>query len=303
MNRVLIILLLFFTSCNFLYKKSEEIQNFENTLKSLLSFESNFFESKQYFDGEAIVRPPGSWQELISTENYCLNYKVPISRIEGVLQIVSKNESDKCPSLPTTNEIRSIKGISDFKIKFTTNHIQGKFIRNGHYGLVLSYTFDNKSRELKITLPNKLRSRTFITTKMKKYSSSGTYRMGKGVRVTKESTASLRSSMWFGEWDIKESSQINFCERKNNQCETYGHSICEECLYGWEYVVDYNCSGGGSKVCSPAKCGTKGRPACPRGIVWSGKSMRELCFDDSPAGFCQDDLRVICGEDNILICI
>ncbi len=300
MNKVLITLLLILSSCNFLYKDEERIQSFDNILKVKLTFENNFNGNSKFINGKVIERPAGSWQRLLTTENFCLNYKIPLSKKNGVLQLVSTLKDGSCPTLPTKKEVISIEGISNLKVKFSTDHIQGKPVRNGIFGISLSYKYNTKLRKLDITLPNKKRSQSYIKSQLVKYSSSGTYRLDKGVRITKDSMKRLRTSLWYGEWESKE---ITFCERKNNQCEIIGNSNCDECLYGWDYLVDYNCSGGGSKACSPVECGQKGKPACVRGILWSGRDMRELCFDDSPAGFCQDDLRTICGEDGVLICI
>lgn len=303
MNKVLFFILFILSSCNYLYKSSELVSNFENHLRLSFSLESQFFENSAFTDGEVIERPPGSWQNLISSEHYCLNYKVPISGREGILQLVDKGAENKCPALPTKKEIYSLSGVSKLKIRYATDNIQGKSVRNGIYGVSMSYSFDGSIRSLSITLPNKLRSREYIRSKLQKYASSGTYRQDKGVRLTEVNKQRFMDSLWFGDFNPKENIQVNFCERKNDKCEVVGSSNCGDCLYGWEYVVDYNCLGGSSKACSPVKCGEKGRPACPRGVIWSGRDMRELCFDDSPAGFCQDDLKVICGEDGVLICI
>ncbi|PIK13961.1 hypothetical protein [Halobacteriovorax sp. JY17] len=303
MNKILIISLLILCSCDRLYKSNELISQFENHLKLAFTLESGFSENSSFTTGNIIERPAGSWQNLISSDHYCLNYKIPVTNKEGILQIVEKLSEQDCPSLPTSNELISVEGIKKLKVKFSTDHIQGKSVRNGVYGITMSYLFKEKERIVNITLPNKLRSKDYIRANLAKYSSSGTYRQSKGVRITQANRQTLMTSLWFGDWDLKEREEIDFCEKKNDRCEITGSSNCGDCLYGWEYLVDYNCVGGGSKACSPVKCGEKGRPACPRGVLWSGKDIQELCFDDSPAGFCQDDLQVICGEDGVLICI
>lgn len=300
MNKVLIIFLFILSSCHSLYKDEERIQRFDNFLKVKLTFESNFKDNPAFTNGKTIDRPAGSWQRLFTSENYCLNYKIPLSKKNGILQLVSVLENGECPTLPTKSEIASIEGISNLKMSFSTDHIQGKPVRNGIFGISLNYEFNSKVRKLDIVLPNRMRNKSYIKSQLVKYSSSGTYRLDKGVRVTRDSMKKIKTSLWYGEWESKE---ITFCERKNDQCEIVGNSNCNECLYGWDYLVDYNCAGGGSKACSPVNCGEKGKPACVRGLLWSGKDMRELCFDDSPAGFCQDDLKTICGEDGVLICI
>ncbi|ATH09099.1 hypothetical protein BIY24_14445 [Halobacteriovorax marinus] len=304
MSRVLFILILTLitSSCeHYFYKDKEKVENFENFLKIKLSFEEDFKWNSSFVNGDPISRPVGSWQNLLESKSYCLNYRVPSPSNVGVLQVVRKKEAN-CPVLPTNNEEMSLQNINDLKVKFTTDHIKGKSIRNAVFGFKLSFEYLKEKRELEFPLINRMRSGEFTQAKMTKYSSSGTYRMNKGLRVTRDLDKKMRSSMWPGDWDLKESNQILFCEKKNKDCKIQGESFCGECLYGWEYVVDYNCSGGGSKVCSPVKCGQKGRPACPRGIAWSGIDARELCFDDSPAGFCESDLRVICAEDGILVC-
>lgn len=299
MNKLLLASLLFLISCNQFYKRDELLIKFENTLKVKFTLESNFGENKQYTTGDIVTRPPGSWQNLIYSRNFCLNYKIPAPEATGVLQIVHKNKDHSCPKLPTRKELSSIVGISNLRIKYITDHIKGKTVRNGVYGISIEYSFYETKRKVSLTLPNKLRGSSYIKSNLNKYSSSGTFRRDKGVRITEASRKQLRTSLW----PSSREGEVVFCEKKNSRCKIVGASTCHECLYGWEYLVDYSCDRGGSKACSPVQCGEKGHPACPRGVIWSGSNMSDLCFDDSPAGYCEEDLKVICGEDGVLICV
>lgn len=74
---------------------------------------------------------------------------------------------------------------------------------------------------------------------------------------------------------------------------------CEKCPVGTYYIKNSKCSRALTKVCGIDRCGEKGQAACVRGKIASG--IEDYCIQDSPYGFCANDLRVAC-VNNKLIC-
>jgi hypothetical protein len=48
------------------------------------------------------------------------------------------------------------------------------------------------------------------------------------------------------------------------------------------------------------KCGRAGFPACIRGYVASKLDPNAFCINDSPVGFCQKGLRVVCLNNQLM---
>jgi hypothetical protein len=302
-NLIALTILLFISSCEFLYKESERKNLFIGHLKNSLSFEHEVEINENYFSKGLVDRPVGTWVRLVETEGRCVDYKIPSRVSEGELVISSKEL--KCDEMPVQNKIASLKNVSKLDLKFTTNIIKGKKIRNGNFGYSFSFKYLNEDVVVKVLAFNLIRSDYFDKVKFEKYDSHSTYRWQKGLRVHKEDRSRLRSAPWKGSTknDFLHG-KINFCYRVDNQCNVTLENHCNDCLNGWVDVVDVNCNNsGGSKVCAPLKCGKRGMPACPRGSFWKGIQMTDLCFNDSDAGYCEKGLKTICDENKILTCI
>lgn len=93
-----------------------------------------------------------------------------------------------------------------------------------------------------------------------------------------------------------------YCHKVDAKCADLYANQCDQCPFGFVEIVDYNCPQGSSKICRPLECGTKGNPACR---VGRGDDLlkRNLCYENSPYGFCQEGLSLFCDSDNILICL
>ncbi|MBD66352.1 MAG: hypothetical protein CME62_14170 [Halobacteriovoraceae bacterium] len=89
------------------------------------------------------------------------------------------------------------------------------------------------------------------------------------------------------------------CFDVDDECEVLT-STCDLCQQAITPVIASNCPQTTRKYCGAFLCGTSGAPACIRGRVASGY-IGPYCINDSPLAYCQDELRVICinGE---LVC-
>jgi hypothetical protein len=287
-----------FSSCELLLKKEEAHSIFSSQLLKSFSFSSELTINKDLETKEVISRPVGTWLRLVRSEKFCLDYKVPTKKVDGVLSI------SKCESLPVKKAISQIEGIRNFKFSLSNNFKSNKKIRNANYGLNLSYEFYGANKKINVLAFNLLRKDHFDAITYKKYESHAEYRWKKGLRISSDETISTRSTPWVGSGDNDYlHGKINFCYRVDSSCKEIQENICDECLNGWIEIVDFKCPGGSSKVCAPLECGDKGMPACPRGTHWKGVQLSDMCFNDSPAGYCKKGLKTICDENKILTCI
>ncbi|OUR93493.1 hypothetical protein A9Q84_18645 [Halobacteriovorax marinus] len=299
----LIFILIFTTSCKQLFTDDELGLVFEKTLISSLSYESTFKINAAFPLGKTISRPVGVWQRLLETDNYCMDYRIPSKKKTGIITLVKKEANSICPALPIYEPFLSLDNISDFNFKLLNNFISGKKIRKATYGMSLTFLYKNEKRKIEITLVNMNRKIFKENHDFLKYQSFGTKYWKKGLRISRVKNRKIRTNPWLVQSLKKDSSgELNFCERVDRTCKVIGKNSCYECLAGWIPVVDFNCPNGGSKVCAPIDCGKKGMPACPRGTKWKGVEMLELCFDNSPAGFCEGELKTMCDDNKVLIC-
>lgn len=89
------------------------------------------------------------------------------------------------------------------------------------------------------------------------------------------------------------------CEKVSDDCKVT-NPRCDNCKNSFFPIINSACKTNYSKVCGPNNCGTKGNPACIRGYAASKYDL-DYCINDSPIGFCEGDLRVMC-INNTLIC-
>ncbi|WP_127716472.1 hypothetical protein [Halobacteriovorax sp. HLS] len=298
-----LLILILLTSCHFTYTKSEKEVLFSSELIKQFSFEHIIDINKNYINKSSINRPVGTWVRLIETENICLDYRIASSTIDGELRLSEKNQ--KCQDLPVGEYISDLSSIRNLKIDFKTDTVEGKKVRNANYGLTFSYDYIGEKKVYAIPMFNLKRSKYFDKVKYEKYDSYATHRWQKGLRINPEGRVKIRTSSWIGssknDYIHK---KINFCHRVDSSCNEVIENTCDECLNNWIEVVDYNCPTGSSKICAPLSCGQRGMPACPRGTFWKGiTTMVDLCFTDSPAGYCDEGLSTICDENKILTCI
>lgn len=290
--------LIFIASCDFPMNKEEKSDVFRAYFLKSFSFVDSLIMNKSYSEKSVVSRPVGTWVRLVESKSRCLDYKIPTSKYDGVLSI------SKCEKLPVEKPIFKLEEIRNLKISLSDNIISSKEIRNANYGLNLSYEFLGKHRKLRVLTFNLKRIDHFSVDPFYKYDSHSTKRWKNGLRVKNNESLVLRDSSWEGSSknDYLQK-KINFCFRVDHECSIVKKNTCDSCLNGWVEVVDYNCDGESSKVCAPLECGAKGMPACSRGTHWKGIKLKDMCFNDSPAGYCQKGLKTICDENKILSCI
>jgi hypothetical protein len=90
------------------------------------------------------------------------------------------------------------------------------------------------------------------------------------------------------------------CYEVDDNCKVIKDLNCNLCRNGTYLVKASQCGTKLRQVCGSSKCGTKGSPACMRGVVASGYTGN-YCIPDSPIGLCYKGLRVFC-ENGALIC-
>ncbi len=85
----------------------------------------------------------------------------------------------------------------------------------------------------------------------------------------------------------------DICKKVEDDCSVT-FDRCSSCEGASYFLVNSKCSQGYSRICGIDRCGEKNEVACIRGVETSGMDMGFYCVNDSPVGFCQEGLRVIC---------
>lgn len=93
-------------------------------------------------------------------------------------------------------------------------------------------------------------------------------------------------------------SDYTICEQVDDECRII-MSNCIKCKNSFFPIVNSKCISNYSKMCGRINCGEIGEPACIRGFVTS-KVNSEYCINDSPVGFCNPGLRVICVNETLV---
>ena len=140
----------------------------------------------------------------------------------------------------------------------------------------------------------------------KKYKASNENTLLNGTRLVRGLDSYTKTSTFLGALhDLYGDKKAIKCKEVSRACSLESADQCHLCRYGWYEVVDYYCDGGGSRYCGSDRCGERSMPACPRGkeIVKLEDNKKSICYDGSPHGYCQDDLKTVCDGNNILICL
>lgn len=312
------LLLFFFLLLSCVPEKSslKDLELFlNNNWVEALSIESTYPES--FYPGKSITKPQMTWKTLLKVKLkdsvHCMFYRIPHKRLskgEGILKITELGNNESCERVLERGELIKITGIKHLKIYFTAkeerNLIQKTKFKPFH--LYLSATKTNVG-EIAIELPlfnilkrktinpNRLGSKKF---EFKKYDEPWKETMHPGMQVFMGDFSPVKKQ-------IKSSpsykvGRVDYCYKVNSSCEKEIEFNCERCEEGFYSVVDYNCKGGGSKLCGISHCGDRGEPACPRGSSFSEEGSQINCFKGSSAGICNSGLETYCDENKILVC-
>lgn len=239
----------------------------------------------EHFSNKKIIsEPKGTWQVLMGVEYIsdinldssfdCLLYK--IGKNTGTLKVVNNKKFGDCNNTIFEEgiEIENISNVS-FDLK-----------RN----LIISGIKNNKEIKMKFRFLNRLSDKKILT---KKYSSSELRRLIPGALI--QSSERIQGKEFIPIEDGK------FCHNLNDNCTDEIINSCDQCSSGWYPIINSACKKKYSKVCGRNVCGQKGEAACIRGYEWI-EYDEDYCINDSPIGFCNKGLRVICDKKK-LICL
>jgi len=207
--------------------------------------------------------------ENFSYEKDCLVYSVPSKQTNGKLSIINIGYEKKCEDYILTNKSQ----LYEF---------------DNIYNLAISY----KKRDLILDVDMKKYHFKFFnyldTKKPQLLDTSATLTQIPGVQISFV-TPSSNSFLKNGE----------ICFDVDDRCKVLKDE-CFRCSGAVYPAIASNCKEQVRRYCGDSQCGIKGAPACIRGFSASGYTG-PFCINDSPIGYCEKPLRVIC-IDNELIC-
>ena len=316
MKKLLFITLIFILSCTQQKNSLEDLELYlTNHWTESLAIEATYPEV--FYPGKSIIKPQMTWKTLLKVKLKdsvnCLFYRIPHKRLskgEGILKITELGQFDTCDRVLEKKELFRIEGIKHLKLYFTSteekNLIQKTKYKPFHLYLTASKTGE---REVLIELPlfNILKSKTINPNRLgkrnfeyKKYDEPWKRQMFPGMQVYSGDFNPVKSKnavkLNYAEGRIK------YCYKVNSECKAEVEFECELCENSFYSVVDFNCKGGGSKLCGISNCGSRGQPACPRGSSYSDAGSNLNCYKGSKAGICNLGLETYCDENKILVC-
>lgn len=269
----LILYILVFVSC------SE--RSWRDDIKSELFKIDNFVLNSNYLNKGSLKTPLNTWLEVLSykreRKTLCLFYKTPFGEKKGILKLTSVK---KGPCDPFSEG----RILTSELIDFSFNFVSGPHVEKSN---VLEFLIVEKKAVEKIEVP------------LLNYQSDKSFQ-----RYDNQLPESFVDDVAFGLSSVtKTLDNGKLCHGVNSDCRDVVEYKCDRCSEGVVEVVDYNCPQGGSKYCGRNECGKKNQPACPRGYKILDSKLPSLCFEGSPAGFCEPGLRSFCNEKNILVCL
>lgn len=269
---------------------------------------------------KSIVDPQMTWKIIlkVSTKDFvdCLFYRIPHKRLnkgKGIIKVVRVSKKETCSRALEKRPEISIEGISHFKTYFTSklekNLISKREFKPFH--LYMSATRDNE-KDWALVLPlHNITANDFLNPnkikrkqkKYKRYDQPWKESLRPGMSVYPNDFKPMREVVIDGNLKLNYAqNNIKFCYRVDKTCKVVQDFECQKCKRGWYSVVDYNCNGGGSKLCGPSECGGRNQPACPRGTAFEIVEDMNLCFRGSNAGICEKGLETYCDENQVLVC-
>jgi hypothetical protein len=240
----------------------------------------------------------------IGLVHYCLIYKSPTKQ-DGLLILKPKLQKS-CSEQVSFEKSMRIDSVFDLKVYLNKTHEKKKDIPPHHLVLV----FKRKKRDHRLSYPLfNLSSRRVKGPDSRRLK---TMLINEGEDIVDRTY--LPGVVFFGEEKPSSEKKMNWpkndffkgviypCHRINEQCETVGENTCDECPFGQYETVPTKCPLSGDKFCGLEVCGKKGFPACYRGYEYARSVIKFGCYDKNPAGFCEEDLQVICGPNGLLLC-
>lgn len=240
-----------------------------------------------YQNYEIIDKPKNTWQLLFAVEykdaNYqlkkdCVFYRVPGDDL-GILKLISSNPEKKCDDLVFQ------KGAQEWK------DLKALQFAIDEHRLFVQLTFQNFELE---TWDVPMMS-VFKNPQPKLNISSAEYRAPKIMFLKTRSSnekIKLRPSLSIKDGEI--------CHSIGEDCREVSASQCMKCPQGW-FEIPSGCPQS-PKYCGVQLCGFKNRPACMRGLNYTGTEKKFDCRTDSSFAYCAKGLTVQC-QGNLAYCL
>ncbi len=292
--RLYIIFILSLSSCFKKENLNDAIIFEDRVFESLITtYNISFADASIVNSNQIISAPAGLWlliAEFISfsdrfqnDQTLCVFYRVPMVDLGELL--ITKNKAGKCLGHIGSDDkkIATLRDINGLKVSFKDD-------KDNFFSIFsLSFFKSGKSKEVQFILGNINRDKNNLLTIMP------------SVNFYKKSDKNYKM---MGELqdNYKEKTAIA-CHKVNKECSTTLDFKCDKCRYGWYEVVNVSCPQGGDKYCGQENCGEKGSPACARGFSYIKQKFKNVCFNDSPFGFCNQGLSPVCDDNSVLICM
>jgi hypothetical protein len=253
------------------YKKTSSRWNFATKIS---------WENSHYKGLEKILSPKGTYQSIFEIEfvdkNFnksydCIQFYIPKKDFDGELSIVPNPKHEDCSKLITSQSYAKIKEIKNFGFEIDSDVLKLK---------VDEFRFEYKLLNfLKQIKPTLLDSSIIPSTL-------------DGILIASNISYSKQNPL------IKDGS---ICYDIDDECNELLTNKCSDCKGGFFEVIASKCGVKRKRVCGVNKCGEKNQYACFRGYLASGIDPKNYCIADSPVGFCNENLKVVC-INNVLMC-
>jgi hypothetical protein len=260
---LLTLIILIFVSCN-----ETKIDNFyADTNKRWFATYRVEKINDNYESLDDINEPKGTIQPLLRIHYYqsdfesvsdCLFYRVSTLK-DGEITIVQNPLNLNCKQLLLKKPYAKKSNIQNFGITITENILE---LHVDKEKIVYKLFNISKGRAEKLLSPSSKTSMIFAAN-VQSITNSSTLKNG------------------------------DLCKQVKDDC-TVALDTCSRCNGSSYYLINSKCTTGYSRVCGVDHCGQKNEAACIRGVATSGIDMDFYCVNDSPVGFCSDDLRVVC---------
>lgn len=224
-----------------------------------------------YQDNELITRPLDAWQTIasfsvvnrdLSLSKLCLKYR-PAKEAKGVFKIDLTNISKSCE-------------LDGHKIYEQDSLFGIQFQRAPHFKVIFSHKDYSLSSWI-IPLPKKEKQLNLLDTPDKYW--------GESVLILSDHTEKK---------DLL--ADGTKCLQVNDDCTIRGDSLCHQCQNG--FLEAPNGCLIGPQYCSSAECGTKGNPACRRGVKFQKKRILD-CRQEIDFAFCMGDSVPTCQGQEV----
>lgn len=233
-----------------------------------------------YIDSEKISEPKGVYSAVFEVEfigadfnKYydCINYITPKESFDGELYIIPNPKRLKCKDLDMDNSYVALKKIRNFGFEMQDSSLLLKVDEHRFKYKFLNYKMNKKNEILSNSIASSL---------------------VEGIQIASEVKYETNHN-------ILKNGEI--CFDISDDCTVTMEENCQSCEGGYYEVVASACQSKRRKVCGINNCGKKNQIACFRGYLASGIDPENYCVQDSPVGFCNKGLRVVC-INSVLMC-